>query len=563
MIQKKIVSTCLALLLAIVGLALVGCDDPIAKIDRSASTATTIGSPESRGFVKVGDTQYRMCEVVFDVRDPRSHAMVFGKSDISRGLVDDNDNTWRDAVVYYRFDLSLTPGNAFDQNERDTIRDAGLEIESKTGIRFVLDQNLQQSGGLGPHWNLFITKQSGYGSQVNATGELASSILFVGSSGREKWYMVHELCHVLGLWHEMQRGDRDEYVIPDDPSSAQVQKITTFPLLNHENTYGTPFDFDSIMLYGVTLKPPYDLQYGSRGSNQPWNHLSLNDIYTLKRLYGKEEPSTPAPPVTTISTTSTTTTTTTIRINLPVTFSFGTPGSDFGNFNPSNPNAMTAYVGAPYSTSNYAIINYPSGKPVYGISGKIRQTVASMSGQLTVGGQTVKQATTTWERFNYEWSGNREVRVQGTCPSTAFKVELQDLTFYTYIGSSLSVTPLFTAPPNNSLQHSSYTPSYSSYQNQVVTFKWDIWVGVNGTGSTLSITLPSSSSYIVVGELKLDGPITSGSASLSVGGQTFTASTTPQLVALEWSGSNLLTLQATTTSGNARVLLTGARFYTR
>jgi len=68
------------------------------------------------------------------------------------------------------------------------------------------------------------------------------------------WYprtYRHELGHVLGLYHEHQRPDRDTYITyhsnnAESGSGSQFSKMTA----GSYNYYGSTFDFNSIMIYG-------------------------------------------------------------------------------------------------------------------------------------------------------------------------------------------------------------------------------------------------------------------------------------------------------------------------
>ncbi|XP_055356269.1 astacin-like metalloendopeptidase [Paramacrobiotus metropolitanus] len=60
----------------------------------------------------------------------------------------------------------------------------------------------------------------------------------------------HEVMHVLGMFHEHSRPDRDEYVtlFPENiRSGVDARNFDKLPLMA---TYGVPYDFDSIMHYG-------------------------------------------------------------------------------------------------------------------------------------------------------------------------------------------------------------------------------------------------------------------------------------------------------------------------
>nr|C9D7R3.1 RecName: Full=Astacin-like metalloprotease toxin 3; AltName: Full=Loxosceles astacin-like protease 3; Short=LALP3; Flags: Precursor [Loxosceles intermedia]ACV52011.1 astacin-like metalloprotease toxin 3 precursor [Loxosceles intermedia] len=76
--------------------------------------------------------------------------------------------------------------------------------------------------------------------------------LSLGLGCRSFGAILHELGHVLGLYHEQQRPDRDDYVI------VYKDNIQTGALRDYEKRFENntrvigPFDYDSIMIYGET-----------------------------------------------------------------------------------------------------------------------------------------------------------------------------------------------------------------------------------------------------------------------------------------------------------------------
>ncbi|KHJ80622.1 astacin, partial [Oesophagostomum dentatum] len=62
--------------------------------------------------------------------------------------------------------------------------------------------------------------------------------------------IVHELLHVIGLWHEHMREDRDQYIRIND-QNIQKGYESQFRILptSEAVTYGVPYDYLSIMHY--------------------------------------------------------------------------------------------------------------------------------------------------------------------------------------------------------------------------------------------------------------------------------------------------------------------------
>ena len=65
---------------------------------------------------------------------------------------------------------------------------------------------------------------------------------------------VHEIGHVIGLYHEQSRTDRDEFV------TIFEQNIDPDNLFNYDKakqdmvtTHGVPYDYSSVMHYGLKV----------------------------------------------------------------------------------------------------------------------------------------------------------------------------------------------------------------------------------------------------------------------------------------------------------------------
>ena len=178
---------------------------------------------------------------------------------------------WPDGVIPYVID----PG--FNEERLKSIQTAIDEWNSKTVItlvertteadyaRFRIEEGTLCSATVG--------KRDGGGIWIG------------GPEGCGVSGMVHEIGHVVGLWHEHQRVDRDEYVrVPDARTygSRAYSFVAGTPA-------GGPYDYASIMHYvGMETIPP--------GMPMRSSRLSAGDIDGVARLYGKP------PTATTIST---------------------------------------------------------------------------------------------------------------------------------------------------------------------------------------------------------------------------------------------------------------------
>ena len=105
---------------------------------------------------------------------------------------------------------------------------------------------------------------------------------------------AHELGHALGMYHEHQRPDRDEYVtIVKENVVDDDTYINNFPKVEEElvNDYGLPYDFASIMGYGAKVKKKSsivtrtDFLFVDRKQTQPTiTYVKINDTIKFRDL---------------------------------------------------------------------------------------------------------------------------------------------------------------------------------------------------------------------------------------------------------------------------------------
>lgn len=102
-----------------------------------------------------------------------------------------------------------------------------------------------------------------------------------------KWNIAHELGHVIGLWHEHCRSDRDAYVtvISANVDPAEEDEFRQEIVLAENRG---PYDYDSIMHYSADAYPRKDglITIQSPKPIGQRDHLSAGDIATVKAMYG-------------------------------------------------------------------------------------------------------------------------------------------------------------------------------------------------------------------------------------------------------------------------------------
>lgn len=112
--------------------------------------------------------------------------------------------------------------------------------------------------------------------------------------------VLHEIGHVLGLWHTQSRSDRDEY-ITIYRSNIQTDKLSQFGIKREAFVYG-PYDFSSIMHYQWNLfainpaLPTISKKDGSTEGLGRGDDLTLIDIAALEFMYKNGGQEVEAPP---------------------------------------------------------------------------------------------------------------------------------------------------------------------------------------------------------------------------------------------------------------------------
>jgi hypothetical protein len=210
---------------------------------------------------------------------------------------------WTNGVVPWEFSKD---GN-WGQKHRDMLAKVMREIQEHTCIQFVPYTNQ-------PNYVRIIngTQVTGCYAMVGQEGGMQEvSLAESSSSGSTCWshgIVTHELFHMLGLWHEQQRYDRDDYIKVYFQNVAKSLRYSIEARLRNEtDTYGVPYDYYSVMHYskksfsknGRTTMRTLDLKMMDVIGRQ--DRASENDYELLRRVYGckgsyPSQPPNPAPP---------------------------------------------------------------------------------------------------------------------------------------------------------------------------------------------------------------------------------------------------------------------------
>ncbi len=138
---------------------------------------------------------------------------------------------WTDGEVPYVFDDNV------NEYGRNAMFAAMLEWEKVAGVDFRPAQDYDAN-------YVHIQNSNANNSFVGMRGGMQIINIV---SWDDKFIIVHELGHCLGLWHEQSRPDRDTYV-EIIYGNIQAGKEGNFAIKNDAYSNG-PYDFDSIMHY--------------------------------------------------------------------------------------------------------------------------------------------------------------------------------------------------------------------------------------------------------------------------------------------------------------------------
>lgn len=183
------------------------------------------------------------------------------------------DRHWSKSGNYYY--IPYTVDSSLPNKNRVT--DAIAHWEGKTKIRFI--ERTNQSA------YIHFKKGSGCSSAVGKTGSKQNITL---GSGCSTGNTIHEIGHAIGMYHEQQHPDRDNYVTINF-DNIESGKSSNFNKKSSSSVRTSTFDIGSIMMYGSYFfskngKPTIVRKDGSTFNIQR-SALSSGDLSAIRLYY--------------------------------------------------------------------------------------------------------------------------------------------------------------------------------------------------------------------------------------------------------------------------------------
>ncbi|XP_055350708.1 hatching enzyme 1.2-like [Paramacrobiotus metropolitanus] len=200
------------------------------------------------------------------------------KTQGAANAVDDASSFWPNNTIPYQFSRK-----SLSVSDIQMIQESMNIISRLTGscVKFV-ERSTESD---------FITFQKGLGC-LSIIGRIGGRQTISLSNACLKHHgdVQHEIMHTLGFLHEQSRQDRDNYVIINWDNIAESER-GQFEKYEAGNTYGLPYDYESIMHYKVnafakdpalpTILPK--IRKTKMGQNE---NLSPLDVVRIHRRFG-------------------------------------------------------------------------------------------------------------------------------------------------------------------------------------------------------------------------------------------------------------------------------------
>ena len=154
----------------------------------------------------------------------------------SRAAIANRNDLWTNGIIHYSFDDNISP------RLRGLLEEAMTEWQDATCLLFVL-RNKEE------HYIKFESHPNREYCTCNSVGRRrGEQVIKLGFSCQSKGELLHTLGHVIGLWHEQARPDRDRYVriLRDNIETGQEMNFEKREVFSVDYQ-GRDYDFGSIM----------------------------------------------------------------------------------------------------------------------------------------------------------------------------------------------------------------------------------------------------------------------------------------------------------------------------
>jgi hypothetical protein len=162
--------------------------------------------------------------------------------DTNRNAIAMEDYLWPNGMIPFKFD------DAYTSMDRDKIFYAINIIEDDTCIKFV-ETNQTESQ---QHHIKFVKSKNDCGAMIgyHPSKNHSSPVSLTNSCITQKSAILHELLHVIGLFHHQCRYDRDNYIeiLWDNVDPSQIHNFDKVSE-KYSTTFDLAYDFHSLMHY--------------------------------------------------------------------------------------------------------------------------------------------------------------------------------------------------------------------------------------------------------------------------------------------------------------------------
>lgn len=154
-----------------------------------------------------------------------------------------DDYKWPDGIIPYSYDDKV-----YTEKDKATISEAMEVFTETTCIKFQRTNEEESS----VHQLKFVKSRLGCGTSVGYHGDRNESQLVALTNGciSKPGAIQHELLHVIGLFHEQCRYDRDEFIDIHWDNIQESQKSNFVKVSQkYSTTFNLPYDTNSLLHY--------------------------------------------------------------------------------------------------------------------------------------------------------------------------------------------------------------------------------------------------------------------------------------------------------------------------